>query len=73
MRRAKKEKKMENAVAQKLRRVLRGRNCLRGHPIMRIKTKKKDAPGINNMNINVTLLRTIRKGAGKVEIKIQLS
>lgn len=67
---------MENAVAQKLRRVLRGRNCLRGHPIMREsrqKKKKKDAPGINNMNINVTLLRTIRKGAGKVEIKIQLS
>lgn len=65
---------MENTAAQKLRRVLRGRNCLRGHPIMReSRQKKKDAPGINNMNINVTLLRTIRKGAGKVEIKIQLS
>lgn len=35
---------MENAVAQKLRRVLKGRNCLRGHPIMRESRPKKKMP-----------------------------
>lgn len=34
---------------------------------------KTDVPGFNNMNINVILLRRIRRRAGKVEIKIQLS
>lgn len=35
MSRIKKEKKPDKVVAQKLGRVSRGRDCLRGHPSMR--------------------------------------
>lgn len=69
MRRAKKEKKNGESSGSEAKEDLKRKQLFkRSSKYERIKTIKKDTPGIN-MNINVTLLR-IRRGAGKVEIKI---